>query len=47
MQQPKLTLSRETLATLDQAPAENQDQRDRVRYPTTTVLTRFISCTSC
>ena len=40
----KLTLSRETLRTLDAAPRDT-DRTDNVRYPTTTVMTRFRTCT--
>ena len=40
----KLTLSRETLRTLE-SPTTDRDARDNVKYPTTTVLTRFRTCT--
>jgi len=40
----KLTLSRETLRTL-QAPPTKRSDRDDIKYPTTTVLTRRNTCT--
>jgi hypothetical protein len=43
-QSQKLTLSRETLRTLEASPPE-REVRENAKYPTTTVLTRFRTCT--
>src|SRR5258705_9012742 len=42
--QKSLTLSRETVRKLN-APKSSKDSSNAGRYPTTTVLTRHISCT--
>lgn len=41
----KLTLSRETLRKLQ--PAPQGERKENPQYPTTTVLTRHVSCTAC
>ncbi len=44
---PSFTLNRETLRRLDAVEARDAQQVRDGRLPTTTVLTRFISCTAC
>jgi len=43
-QPQKLTLNRETLRTLETSPSQ-KERRENAKYPTTTVLTRHVSCT--
>ena len=40
----KLVLSRETLRILE-TPVTNAERRENAQYPTTTVLTRRVTCT--